>query len=608
MRRLLTPAVLAWAVLWPGLARAVEVLPLDQIRPGMTGVGRTVFEGTRIEEFQVRILGVLENALGPKHSVILAQLEGGPLAKTGVIAGMSGSPVFIDGKLVGAVAYAFPFGKEPIAGITPIGDMIDATRVETPRAASARFVPSRGPGLGSPLDREEVAAAFRRPLQTIVPGLLHGASMPGWLAGATMTQLALPLVFSGFDPGTFDWARGIFSGLGFAPMLGASASSTGLLTAPALAPGSAVGVSLIEGDLDLSVTGTVTHIDGDRVYAFGHPFYNLGPTQFPMKKAYIYSVFPSLQQSWKIATALDVVGTVDQDRTTAVAGHIGKAPRMIPVEVKLSTSRGIERKFSFRLVEDELFSPLLTYVSLLSVLQGNERAFGTSTIRLDGRLTLSDRREIRVEDLFTAGQPSVQAAALVAAPLAFVMTNEFQKVTVERLDLNVTSYETTQSASIQRAWIERAGPIRAGASVSVKVLLRTFRGDSVTETMPLAVPASAPAGSYSLLVADAAALTAVEQREMRQPFIPKDLDQLVRAINGLRKSNHLYARLVRPAEGAIVSGEYLPSLPGSVLSVLGSAEQGTSVVPIRSAAVWDFELPTDYAVTGARTISLAIVR
>jgi len=609
MRRPLTLAVFGWALLGTGLAQATEILPLDQVRPGMTGVGRTVFEGTRIEEFQVRVLGVLENALGPKHSVILARLEGGPLAQTGVIAGMSGSPVFIDGKLVGAVAYAFPFGKEPIAGITPIGDMIEATRVETPRAASARFVPSRGPGLALPLDREEVVAAFRRPLQALVPGLFRGASLPGSLAGATMTQLALPLVFSGFDPGTFDWARGVFSGLGFAPMLGASASSMGIdLRAPALSPGAAVGVSLIEGDLDLSVTGTVTHIEGDHVYAFGHPFYNLGPTQFPMKKAYVYSVFPSLQQSWKIAAALEAVGTVDQDRTTAIAGHLGKAPRMIPVEVKLSTSRGTERKFSFRLVEDELFSPLLTYVSLLSVLQGNERAFGTSTIRVDGRLTLSDRREIRVEDLFTAGQPSVQAAALVAAPLAFVMTNEFEKVTVERLDLNVTSYETTQSASIQRAWIERTGPVRAGSTVSVKVLLRTFRGDSVTETIPLAVPASAPAGNYSLLVADAAALTALEQREMRQPFIPKDLDQLVRAINGLRKSNHLYARLLRPVEGAIVSGEYLPSLPGSVLAVLGASEQGTSVVPIRTAAVWDFELPTDYAVAGSRVISLAIAR
>src|SRR4249920_3242287 len=167
MRLSLTLAALAGvALLRPPPALPVEIFPIEQVRPGMTGVGRTVFEGTRVEEFQVRILGILENAIGPKHSVILARLDGGPLEKTGVIAGMSGSPVFIDGKLVGAVAYSFPFGKEPIAGITPIGEMIEATRVETPRAASARFVPSRGPGLGSPLDREEVAAAFRRPLQT----------------------------------------------------------------------------------------------------------------------------------------------------------------------------------------------------------------------------------------------------------------------------------------------------------------------------------------------------------------------------------------------------------------------------------------------------------
>ena len=416
-------------------------------------------------------------------------------------------------------------------------------------------------------------------------------------------------MFSGFDPGTFEWARGVFAGFGFAPVLGASASARGIDgPIPDLAAGSAIGVSLIEGDLDLSVSGTVTLVENERVYAFGHPFYNLGPTQFPMKKAYVYSVFPSLQQSWKIATALEAVGTVDQDRTAAIAGRIGKTPRMIPVEVKLNTSRGTERRFSFRLVEDELFSPLLTYVSLLSVLQGNERAFGTSTIRMDGRVALSGGREILVQDLFTVGQPSAQAAALVAAPLAFVMTNEFQKVTVERLDLNVTSYETTQSASVQRAWVERGGPVRAGSTVSVKVALRTFRGDTVTEVIPLTVPQSAPAGNYSLLVADAGALTALEQREMRQPFIPKDLDQLIRAINGLRKSNHLYARLLRPVEGAIVSGEYLPSLPASVLAVLGASEQGTSVVPLRTAAVWDFELPTDYAVSGSRLIQIAIER
>ncbi|HXB53761.1 MAG TPA: SpoIVB peptidase S55 domain-containing protein [Vicinamibacteria bacterium] len=593
----------------PSPALAQGIFPFERIRPGMTGTGLTVFEGTRIDEFSVRVLGVLENAIGPRQSVILARLEGGPLEKTGVIAGMSGSPVFIDGQLVGAVAYSFPFGKEPIAGITPIGEMIEATRIQAPRAASARGTPPWGPaGPAGPLDREAVMAALRRPLRAFAPGPFAGEPLPPALAGATLAPLALPLVFSGFDPATFEWAHGVFSGLGFAPVLGASASGVPPDALPDLKPGGALAVSLIEGDLDLSVTGTITHIADGRLYAFGHPFYNLGPTQFPLRKAYVYSIFPSLQQSWKISAALEPVGTMDQDRTTAIAGLLGAAPRMIPVEVRLSTSRGQERQFSFRIVEDELLSPVLTFMALLSVLQGNERAFGTSTVRVNGRLSLSGGREIRVEDLFATGQPSVQASALVAAPLAFVMANDFQKVMVEKVDLSVSSYETVQSATLQRTWVERTGPVRAGSAVPVKVQLRTYRGETLLETIPLTIPPSAPAGPYTLLVSDAQALNVLEQREMRQPFIPKDLDQLIRAINGLRRSNHLYARLLRPVDGAIVSGEYLPSLPSSVLAVLGASEQGTGLIPIRTATVWDFELPVDYAVTGSRLISLSVER
>jgi hypothetical protein len=589
-------------------ARAQEILPLDQVRPGMVGVGRTVFEGTKIEDFRVEIIGVLEN-VAPKQSIILARLEGGPLEKTGVIAGMSGSPVFIDGKLVGAVAYGFPFSKETIGGITPIGEMIEATRTDAPRAASTRFpTPFGASGPALPLDREALIAALRRPLQAIsvdAGSVRGGAGLP---TGASLAPLSLPMVFSGFDPATFEWARGVFSSLGFSPVMGTGHGPAPPGPLPDLAPGSPVGVSLIEGDMDLSVTGTVTHIDGDRVYAFGHPFYNLGPTQFPMKKAYVYSVFPSLYQSWKISTAGEPVGTVEQDRNTAIAGRIGKTPRMIPVDVRLTTSRGQERRFSFRIVEDELFSPVLAYVSLASVLQANERAFGTSTIRLDARLSLSGGRDIRVEDFFTQEQPAAQASAMVAAPVAYVLNNDFERVSVEKIDVEVSSFETNQSATLQRAWLERSGPVRAGSIVPLKLLLRNYRGETHVETIPVAVPASAPAGTYTLLVADAAALTAMEQREMRQPFVPKDLDQLIRAINGLRRNNHVYARLLRAEEGAIVGGEYLQSLPPSVLSVLGGSDEAGNVIPIRTAAVWDFDLPTDYAVSGSRLLSLTVQR
>ena len=606
--RLAPALVLTAALAAPSAPAAEGFMPLSEVRPGMRGVGRTVFEGARVDEFDVTILGVLENAVGPGQSLVLARLGGGPLATTGMIAGMSGSPVFVDGRLLGAVAYAFPFGKEPIAGITPIAEMIEATRTDAPRAASARWrAPSDAP-LAAPLGREAVAAALRRPVRSLVPGRLPGDVLPPALAGATMSPLALPLVFSGFEPDTFEWARGLFASLGFAPVLGGGAATTSPGPVPDLAPGSAVGVSLVEGDIDLSVTGTVTHVDGDRVYAFGHPFYGLGPTRFPLKKAWVYSVFPSLQVSWKIAAALDAVGTMDQDRTTAIAGRLGPAPRMIPAQVRLRSTRASERAFRFRMVDDELFTPLLAYVSLVSVLQGHERALGAATLRVDARIALAGGREVRLSDVVASDQPAQQAAAVLAGPLALLVANDFERVGVEGVEVTVDAIETVERATLTRAWVDGRLPLRPGASADLKVQLRTHRGATLVRTLPVEVPKSAPSGRYTLLVADAGTMDALEQREMRQAFVARDMAQLVRALGRLRAGNRVYARLSRPGSGAIVGGEYLPALPGSVLSVLGSADQGTTVVPLPSSPVWAGEIATDQAVSGWRQITVPVER
>jgi hypothetical protein len=602
-------AVILFVLRWAGPAFAVELMPLDQVRPGMQGVGRTVFEGARVDEFGVRILGVLENAVGPRQSLILARLEGGPLAQTGVIAGMSGSPVYVDGRLIGAVAYAFPFGKEPIAGITPIADMIEAAGSTAPRAASTRLRPGSGDALAAPLDRASVAAALRRPLRALGSGAFRGEPLPPGVAGASLSPVALPLVFSGFDADTFDWARGVFSAMGFAPVMGGGGGSAPGPTIPDLSPGAAVGVSLLEGDLDLSVTGTVTHIDGGRVYAFGHPFYNLGPTRFPLKKAWVYSIFPSLQVSWKIAAAQDAVGTMDQDRATTISGRLGEAPRMIPVEVHLRSPHASERTFRFRMVEDELFTPLLGYVALLSVLQGHERAAGAATLRIDGRVLLAGGGEVRVRDVVASEQAAPQAAAALAGPLALLVGNDFEKVAIEKLDVSVDAVEALEAATLVRAWVDHSVPLRPGTVAPVRVHLRTHRGETLTETLQVAIPASAPTGSYTLLVADAATMDAVEQRETRQGFVPRDMDQLLRALNRLRAGNGIYARLTRPGGGAVVGGEYLPALPGSVLSVLSSSDQGTGVVvPLASSTVWAGQLVTDRAISGWRQITISVER
>ncbi len=588
---------------------APAILPLSEVRPGMEGEGRTVFEGATISSFRVRILGVLENAIGPRHSLVLARLSGGPLAETGVIAGMSGSPVFVDGRLLGAIAYAFPFGKEPIAGITPIAEMLAASNPGAPRAASARLrLPSQTAALAAPLDRDAVAAAFARPQPGLVPGAFRGEALPQGLAGATLHPLALPLVFSGFEPDTFAWARGVFASMGFAPVMGGGAAGSSPGPVPDLAPGAAIGVSLVEGDLDLSVSGTVTHIDQGRVYALGHPFYNLGPTQFPMRKAWVHAVFPSLQVSWKIASALDAIGTLDQDRTTAVSGRLGPLPRMMGVVVRLRSPRASERVFRFRVAQDELLTPLVTYVSLLSVLQGHERAFGAATLRVEARLALAGGREVRFEDVVASEQPAQAAAAVVAGPLAVLAANDFERVAVDELSLTVDAVEGREAATLVRAWLDAPLPLRPGSVVPLRVQLRTRRGETLTETLSLEVPASATGGSYTLLIADASTMDQIEQREMRQAFAPRDLDALVRALNKLRPGNRVYARLTRPAGGAVVGGEYLPALPPSVLSVLSSADQGTSVVPLPSAPVWQGEIRAPRAVSGWRQLNVPVER
>jgi hypothetical protein len=588
--------------------RPADVLPLSEVRPGMEGVGRTVFQGASIESFGVHVLGVLENAIGPRRSLVLARLEGGPLATTGVIAGMSGSPVFVGGRLLGAVSYAFPFGKEPIAGITPIADMLDAAAVpDAPRAASFQF-PLRGSALAAPLDANAVAAALRRPVPALVSDGWRGEALPAALAGAQLQPLALPLVFSGFDADAFAWARTVFQAMGFAPVMGGGGGGSSPGAVAALEPGAALGASLVEGDLDLSVSGTLTYIDKDRVYAFGHPLYNLGPTQFPLKKAWVHAIFPSLQVSWKIASTLDAVGTLDQDRSSAISGRLGPLPRMIPVDVTLRSPRAGAHSFHFRLVDDELVTPLVAYATLLSVLQSQERAFGAATLRLQASIGLAGGRDVRFEDVIANEQPAQQAAAVVAGPLALLTGNDFEKVEVERISLAVEAVESREAATMVRAWVDAPLPLRPGSVVPVRVELRTRRGDSVIETLKVDVPTSATGGSYTLLVADATTMDAVEQREMRQAFAPRDLEQLVRALNRLRAGDRIYARLTRSAPGAVVGGEYLPALPGSVLSVLSSADQGTSVVPLPAATVWEGQLRAPRAVTGWRQLSVPVER
>jgi hypothetical protein len=597
-----------------GLSGQSRTFPVDDIRPGMVGVGRTVFEGDRLDEFKVHIIGVLRNAIGPRRNLILARLEGGPLANTGVIAGMSGSPVYIDGRLVGAVSYSLgQFSKEPIAGITPIGEMTEDATLPGPRRQASRI------DLPMPLTQDGLRASLRQAFSWLRPFAespadvqVFGDGSVNAGIGTLLRPIATPLSFGGFEPGIIDPVASAFRDQGFATIVAVSSQvaagqsgSADTTSSPALRPGDPIGVALMNGDFEVGATGTVTEVDGNRVYAFGHPFYQLGPTQFPMTRARVLTVLPSLASSQKIASTGEIVGIVQQDRATTIAGTLGPGPSMIPIKLTLNSERGTRKSFNIGIVRDQLFTPLLAYVAILNTLTSYERQNGVGTYALKGAAKVKKYGDVDFEDLFTGDQPSVGAAASVVAPINLLMRNAFEDVELEGLNLEIDASEQPRSATLERVWVDGTR-VKAGAPANLRVLLRTYRGDEITKDVTIQIPANAR-GSVSIMVADGVRLSQWESRELQvQPAQATGLPQMIRVLNNARKNNRLYVRLVTRDDGAVVKGEPLAALPGSVLAVMESDRNGGSFRPLQSALVGEWEISPGLAVTGTRTLTIPL--
>jgi hypothetical protein len=578
----------------------------------MVGIGRTVFEGTELEEFKAHIIGVLHNVQGPKRDLILARLEGGPLAKTGVAAGMSGSPVYIDGRLIGAVSYSIgAFPTEAIAGITPIAEMMDATEM------SRRVTPQQA-RIELPITREGLTAALNATYARLAPFANRPAdiqvigmpSAAGAQLGAMLRPISTPIVMNGFEPESASLLTGAFSAAGFTPVVGGAmaqgASELKKMTGP-LREGDAIGVSLVGGDLEMGATGTITHIDGDRIYAFGHPFFNVGPSQFPMTRAYVYAMMPSLMSSFKISSMGEVIGTMQQDRATAIAGTLGKGPDVIPMKVTLQSQReqGNEtRTFTLNVAHDQVFTPLLTYVALANTLGSYERQFGSATFSIKSRAQIKGHDDLTLEDVFTGDNAALGAATAIAGPITMLLSNDREPITVDGLSVSIDASESSRTSTIERVWLDELRP-RAGRTVPLKVLTRSYRGEDKISTVPIEIPANV-SGTVSLVVTDGRQLNAMEQRDLKRSLQPQSVAQMIRVLNETRRNNRIYIRLLNGTPGAVVKGEALTSLPPSVLSVLEGDSNGGSYTPIRSAAVGEWELAMDSAVTGSRTLTIDV--
>lgn len=604
MRKTAVLAATALAViLGAGWARsATEILPLEGVKTGMKGKGRTVFAGNKVEEFDVEILGVLANT-GPKRNAIIARLSGRNLEQTGVLQGMSGSPVYIDGKIIGAVAFSFSFAKEPIAGITPIGEMLaiagDSSGKPGPGTARLPFS-----GRVSLRDLFEAHRDYFSP------------PAPFEADGRTSAALPVPLLFSGFSPRLLDEIRPYFAGLGFS-VRAASGPGAGQRTGIALdtdlnvKEGDPLAVQLVSGDLDVSAIGTATYVDGARVYAFGHPLYNLGPVEYGMAKADIITVVPAYNSSFKLGSVGSLIGAVVQDRTSGAYGEIGRVPKTVPLNITLTRESGPAREYRLKLASDKLLTPLLANLAVASLIGAEDRAVGDLSLELSGDVYLdtSPGQAVHIEDLFTGNLDRAVSdlSGLVTAVIYFLTNNEFKDVGIHRIDLNIRTAERPKSAVLERVWLDRyeAAP---GETLRLKLFIKSYRGESRVEEIPFLAPNLPPGSEFNLVVADTRSLRQVELGQYRTSgIVPRSLEQLVRLLNNLRKNNRVYFKIVAARPGLFLRGEEMPNLTPAMKSLFASPRAAaTAPVEISVSTLREYQMPVPFAFEGLAVIPLKI--
>ncbi len=594
------------------------MFPISQLRAGMTGYGETVFSGDKISRFQVKILGVLPN-MKPRQNVILAQLSGGPLAETGVIEGMSGSPVYIDGKLVGAVALGFPYAKTAIAGITPIGEMI-AQEHQAERESSQ---PPDAGALAPQLFEATAGAAGASvplPASTVAANLPVNGSAGFGVDG--LPVLHTPLVLSGFSNAAVQHFMPQFERLGLLPVMGGSAAPASVIgggsasseqripvavAEKTLRPGQMISVQLIRGDLGVSADGTVTYVHGKHVYAFGHRFLMSGPTALPFSRSHVLAVIPELTNSFKLSRPGRQLGVIRADDSQGVYGTFGGEAPMIPVHVHMHTPGGAE-DYNFQMVDHRFLSPFLLNLALYSTLDIDARALGPESIHVSGDLNLNGAPPLRIDEMYSGLiDGPAHASSAVALPFSALYSSGIPNVHVSSINLDVDASNQLRVVQLEQAWSDRR-EVRPGELFHITAILRSSGGGEVTRRIPVRLPLTTPAGQVQVVLGAGQILDAMEMPQIQQGLTATELPQLVHALNNLRHDNRLYLRVLHPDTTYVLGGQQLPSPPPSLARVLTAVpSMETNVTAVHTATLFDYQSrPLPFVVSGSKELVINV--
>ena len=374
-----------------------------------------------------------------------------------------------------------------------------------------------------------------------------------------------------------------------------------------LEPGSAVNAQLVRGDLDVSANGTVTYVDGEKVYAFGHPFLSAGPLNLPMSSAYVISSIAKLDSSSKVAVPVDVVGAFRQDRATGIFGSMADKPTMIPMAVRVKSSNGVTTPYRFEVVNDRYLTPLLASLTMINAIGASERGLGEITMNVTGKIQLKGSEPVNISNISTGdGNGSTMATVAAVSPIQYLLTSGFDGALIEGVDLDITTTDRKTSATLERISVNK-DEVRPGDTVTMSAQLRGTRGEIMIEQYPVAIPSGLPAGKIQMMVGDGSTVTASELRR-GATGAPPGLAAGVRELNKLRRNDRLYVKITNNQPGVIIGGEEMPSLPPSMIALLDTSRTSSrSVAPLTNSTVVEYELsPSRYVLQGQRSLTLTV--
>jgi len=583
------PTVVGAAAPVPPKAGKVEIMKATDVKPGMQAVAWTVFKGTVPEPVPIEIVGMWKNMWGPGQDIIVGKM-GGKAIETNVAGGMSGSPVYVNGKLIGAVALRLSvFSPDAICGITPIELMLEINDLDKTRPMDARAPSKSGTG--------EKAAAMAMP---------------------NMVPIDTPLTFSGFNQGTLTEFGPMLHDLGITPVMG-GAGSTLRASKPvagwqqSLNPGESVAGVLVSGDMSITGLGTVTYNDGKRVLAFGHPFFNLGPVDMPMSKGEVLMVLSSSYQPNKMANATEIVGSLHQDRHSGIMGVLGLESPMIPVTVKVrslgekSEVRG-EKDFHFNVFQHQKWTPYLMMMTLFNSLSGDNEFKDEATYRLSGKVELAGH-ELSLNTMLSSSEMPLPAPMLLATwygeKFNRLYLNSVDTPELKSVDVTVDLLPERRIATIENAWVG-VSEARPGDKLPLKVFLRPYRGDRIERDFTITLPEGLSKGEHRIMLSDADTMNRLQTMAgMMDRYI--DVKHAVSLINQERTNNRLYVSLLENTPTAYYEDKMMPSLPPSVLNVMQAGRASSrSIVMAPDSATEQMSLPFDYVVSGSYALKFVV--